>query len=166
MTSVNTFWLKNDFYKFLSFSSVEKIIKIFAILWLLSSKIFFAIWFIHLLSISKLNETYGLAYLDISTSEFEVLEIRKEQLNSVISKISPREIIIEDLSLQNDFLEMKKDDIRISIVQRLDTEKAKLNILRHFKKEIEVRNNLDPIVQKKNNIPYLVDQHLLDKKNA
>ena len=37
---------------------------------------------------------------------------------------------------------------------------------RHFKKEIEKRNNLDPIVQKKNNIPYLVDQHLLDKKNA
>ena len=52
----------------------------------------------YLLSISKLNETYGLAYLDISTSEFEVLEIRKEQLNSEISKISPREIIIEDLS--------------------------------------------------------------------
>jgi len=90
----------------------------------------------YLLSISKLNETYGLAYLDISTSEFEVLEIRKEQLNSEISKISPREIIIEDLSLQNDFLEMKKDDIRISIVQRLDTEKAKLNILRHFKKDL------------------------------
>ena len=39
-------------------------------------------------------------------------------------------------------------------------------LLRHFKKEIEERNNLDPIVQKKNNIPYLVDQHLLDKKNA
>ena len=39
-------------------------------------------------------------------------------------------------------------------------------LLRHFKKEIEKRNNLDPVVQKKNNIPYLVDQHLLDKKNA
>ena len=39
-------------------------------------------------------------------------------------------------------------------------------LLRHFKKEIEKRNNLDPIVEKKNNIPYLVDQHLLDKKNA
>ena len=39
-------------------------------------------------------------------------------------------------------------------------------LLRHFKKEIQERNNLDPIVQKKNNIPYLVDQHLLDKKNA
>ena len=39
-------------------------------------------------------------------------------------------------------------------------------LLRHFKKEIEERNNLDPIIQKNNNIPYLVDQHLLDKKNA
>ena len=39
-------------------------------------------------------------------------------------------------------------------------------LLRHFKKEIVKRNNLDPIVQKKNNIPYLVDQHLLEKKNA
>jgi NADH-quinone oxidoreductase subunit F len=25
---------------------------------------------------------------------------------------------------------------------------------------------LDPVYEKKNNIPYLVDQHLLDKKNA
>ena len=39
-------------------------------------------------------------------------------------------------------------------------------LLRHFKKEIKERNNLDLIVEKKNNIPYLVDQHLLDKKNA
>ena len=39
-------------------------------------------------------------------------------------------------------------------------------LLRHFKNEIEKRNNLDPFIQKKNNIPYLVDQHLLDKKNA
>ena len=26
--------------------------------------------------------------------------------------------------------------------------------------------DLEPIIEKKNNIPYLVDQHLLDKKNA
>ena len=39
-------------------------------------------------------------------------------------------------------------------------------LLRHFKKEIKERNNFDPIVEKKNNIPYLVDQHLLDKKNV
>ncbi|MAR34718.1 MAG: DNA mismatch repair protein MutS [Chloroflexi bacterium] len=90
----------------------------------------------YLLSISKLNDVYGLAYLDISTSEFEVLEIPKEQLNSEISKISPREIIIEDLDLQKDFVEFEKDAIRISIVKIQDTEKAKINILRHFKKEL------------------------------
>ena len=39
-------------------------------------------------------------------------------------------------------------------------------LLRLFKKEIEDRNNLDPIIQKDKNFPYLVDQHLLDKKNA
>ena len=39
-------------------------------------------------------------------------------------------------------------------------------LLRHFEKEIIERNNFNPFVQKKNNIPYLVDQHLLDKKNA
>ena len=39
-------------------------------------------------------------------------------------------------------------------------------LLRHFKKEIEERNNLNLIVDKKIDIPYLVDQHLLDKKNA
>ncbi len=36
-------------------------------------------------------------------------------------------------------------------------------LLRHFKKEVIKRNNLDPIIQKKIDIPYLVDQHLLDK---
>ena len=39
-------------------------------------------------------------------------------------------------------------------------------LLRHFKKEIESRNNFSPTFDKDKNIPYLVDQHLLDKKNA
>ena len=36
-------------------------------------------------------------------------------------------------------------------------------LLRHFKDEIKKRNKFDPIVKEKKNIPYLVDQHLLDK---
>jgi len=36
-------------------------------------------------------------------------------------------------------------------------------LLRHFKKEIEKRNNFNPSFKKKIEIPYLVDQHLLDK---
>ena len=39
-------------------------------------------------------------------------------------------------------------------------------LLRHFKKEIEDRNNFNPTIKKVKEIPYLVDQHLLDKKNA
>jgi NADH-quinone oxidoreductase subunit F len=39
-------------------------------------------------------------------------------------------------------------------------------LLRHFRKEIEERNNFEPTIKKNNEIPYLVDQHLLDKKNA
>ena len=39
-------------------------------------------------------------------------------------------------------------------------------LLRHFKKEIEKRNSFDPIIKTSKNIPYLVDQHLLDKENA
>tara|TARA_B100000579_G_scaffold380828_1_gene348969 strand:+ start:2727 stop:4061 length:1335 start_codon:yes stop_codon:yes gene_type:complete len=39
-------------------------------------------------------------------------------------------------------------------------------LLRHFRKEIESRNNFDPLINKKNlNIPYLIDQHLLEKEN-
>ncbi len=38
-------------------------------------------------------------------------------------------------------------------------------LLRHFKKEIQNRNNFNPIIKSNKNIPYLVDQHLLDKEN-
>ena len=36
-------------------------------------------------------------------------------------------------------------------------------LLRHFKKEVAKRNDFNPLVNKNRNIPYLVDQHLLDK---
>jgi len=39
-------------------------------------------------------------------------------------------------------------------------------LLRNFKDEIIKRNKFDPIVKKQINIPYLVDQHLLEKENA
>ena len=39
-------------------------------------------------------------------------------------------------------------------------------LLRHFKKEIETRNNFNLTFDKGKNIPYLVDQHLLNKKDA
>ena len=36
-------------------------------------------------------------------------------------------------------------------------------LLRHFRKEIDKRCYSEPIIKKKRNIPYLVDQHLLEK---
>jgi len=36
-------------------------------------------------------------------------------------------------------------------------------LLRHFKKEIKERNKFDPVIRENKDIPYLVDQHLLDK---
>ena len=39
-------------------------------------------------------------------------------------------------------------------------------LLRHFRKEVERRCRDKPLVKKKLNNPYLVDQHLLENKNA
>ena len=39
-------------------------------------------------------------------------------------------------------------------------------LLRYVRKEIEKRNSTDPIVIKNKNVPYLIDQHLLEKNNA
>jgi NADH-quinone oxidoreductase subunit F len=39
-------------------------------------------------------------------------------------------------------------------------------LLRHFRKEIDKKCSNDPLIKKKKDVPYLVDQHLLEKKNA
>tara|TARA_B100002052_G_scaffold271184_1_gene271914 strand:+ start:91 stop:339 length:249 start_codon:yes stop_codon:yes gene_type:complete len=39
-------------------------------------------------------------------------------------------------------------------------------LLRHFKKEIEERNNFNPLINTVQKNPYLVDQHLLEKENV
>ena len=36
-------------------------------------------------------------------------------------------------------------------------------LLRHFRKEIIERNNFDPVVKNNKNIPYLIDQHILEE---
>ena len=39
-------------------------------------------------------------------------------------------------------------------------------LLRHFRKEIDKRCRSEPLFKKKKNVPYLVDQHLLESDNA
>jgi NADH-quinone oxidoreductase subunit F len=39
-------------------------------------------------------------------------------------------------------------------------------LLRNFRDEILERNKFDPIIKKQKDVPYLIDQHLLEKDNA
>ena len=39
-------------------------------------------------------------------------------------------------------------------------------LLRHFRKEIEKRSHGEPLVKKGKSVPYLIDQHLLEKDSA
>jgi NADH-quinone oxidoreductase subunit F len=39
-------------------------------------------------------------------------------------------------------------------------------LIRHFRKEIMKRCYEEPLIKKKTNIPYLIDQHLLEKDSA
>ena len=39
-------------------------------------------------------------------------------------------------------------------------------LLRHFRKEIDKRCFSEPVIKKKRKVPYLVDQHLLESKDA
>jgi len=39
-------------------------------------------------------------------------------------------------------------------------------LLRHFRKQIKKRNNFNPLINQNKNIPYLIDQHLLEKENV
>ena len=60
---------------------------------------------------------------------------------------------------------LNKNEKRQSISSIL-SKKFKLKdviVFDDFSKEIKSRNKFDPIIKKQKNIPYLVDQHLLDK---
>ena len=55
---------------------------------------------------------------------------------------------------------VKDEDLKKKI------EEMKVHEVEHcqfFENEIKKRNKFDPIIKKQKNIPYLVDQHLLDK---
>ena len=65
---------------------------------------------------------------------------------------------------------IKKTDSFLNLKKKKNLEKEKSHTLHLgefiFKDEIIERNKFDPIVKKQKDIPYLVDQHLLEKENA
>lgn len=49
-----------------------------------------------LLSVCFSGKIAGIAWADVSTGEFQVMEIRKEEVSSQVARIEPREIIVND----------------------------------------------------------------------
>ena len=118
----------------------------------------------YLLAISKVNQIYGLAYLDISTSEFKVLEIPKEQVISEISKISPKEIIIDDSVKRKEISDFSKNNFRLTKMPKANLLNSKENILKHFKKESLSELDCDTlsagIISISNTISYVSDNQM------
>ena len=56
----------------------------------------------YLMSLYKINEKIGLSYVDISTGETNATCINKDKVIEEIAKISPSEIILNELSFKED----------------------------------------------------------------
>lgn len=56
----------------------------------------------YLMSLYKIDDKIGLSYVDISTGETNATCIKKDKIIEEIAKISPSEIILNDLSFKND----------------------------------------------------------------
>ena len=63
---------------------------------------------------------------------------------------------------------LKKESLQklINDTDQCAIDDAYLGLIRNFKDEILERNKYDPLIQRKKEVPYLVDQHLLEKENA
>ncbi|MBN8827755.1 MAG: DNA mismatch repair protein MutS [Sphingobacteriia bacterium] len=59
----------------------------------------------YLAAISFLNNTYSIAYVDITTSEFKVVTVAMNNLLDEINRIEPNEILISDKQYNNEYLQ-------------------------------------------------------------
>ncbi len=55
----------------------------------------------YLMSLYKVNDNFGLSYVDISTGETNATLIKEDKLIEEIAKVSPSEIILNDLSFKD-----------------------------------------------------------------
>lgn len=83
------------------------------------------------------GKRYGLAYLDVSTSEFRVVELETEEmLLEELIRVSPRELLIAEGS-EAPWLEsfMRQSDVTVSPVapDEFDPRRARERLIRHFR---------------------------------
>ncbi len=85
----------------------------------------------YLAAVASWADKYGLAYLEISTGEFKATEVKTlEEIKEEISKIEPKELLIEPgLSLK---LDLKEKVLTITDHPLLSLEAAELKLKEHF----------------------------------
>ena len=85
----------------------------------------------YLMSLYKVNDKIGLSYVDISTGETNATCIGKDKIIEEIAKVSPSEIILNDISFKED---LKNIAImgNIYINENFDEEYLNINILSEY----------------------------------
>ena len=90
----------------------------------------------------------------------------------ILDRVEKRKATFSDIDLLSDVI---KTNVRATTNRIAHLREGFINmkvavnaqgLLRHFRKDIESRCREEPIIKKKLNNPYLVDQHLLENKNA
>ena len=83
----------------------------------------------YLCAIAETNKTLGLSWLDLSTGEFKLQPVSKDNLSAALERLSPKEILIPDsLTQKEDFFDIWADYKRILTIQpnsRFDDENAR-----------------------------------------
>ena len=82
----------------------------------------------YLMSLYKVGEKIGLSYVDISTGETNATCIRKDKVIEEIAKISPSEIILNDISFKDNLINIATMG-NIYINENFDEDYLNLDIL-------------------------------------
>lgn len=75
----------------------------------------------YLISIVTKNNQWAIAYLDISTSEFAVIELEESDLANQLCRLSPKEILISDTIQSNNNLQEVLAPYRSKLVYQVDS---------------------------------------------
>ena len=82
----------------------------------------------------------------------------------ILDRVVKRKATFSDIDLLSDVTKQIEGHTILCFWRRFCL--ACTGLLRHFRKEVESRCREEPLIKKKLNNPYLVDQHLLENKNA
>ena len=85
----------------------------------------------YLMSLYRVNNNFGLSYVDISTGETNATFIKEEKLIEEIAKVSPSEIILNDLSFKDNLKNIATMG-NIYINESFDEDYLNTNILSEY----------------------------------